>query len=256
MSAVPKVYAAIAAVMADLSSEGIAKTGKNTQQGYAFRGIDQVYNTLSSVLSKHGLLMLPKALSRECVERQTKSGGALFYSTVHMEFTLVAAEDGSSHVIQTYGEAMDSADKSTNKAMSAAYKYAAMQAFCIPTEGDNDADATTHEVKAANSSAAPNGLGTAKRDTGPGSIDGKDWWGAEGPGSSPAQAKRDGLDTLHDKLLHEASEQPNIVALREWCETHGSDIKQMPRAWRTLLREAVDGRLAELGGTPNERKAA
>lgn len=146
MTTTPKVYAAIAAVMADLSAEGIAKTGKNSQQGYAFRGIDQVYNTLSSVLSKHGLLMLPKALSRECVERQTKSGGALFYSTVHMEFTLVAAEDGSQHIIQTYGEAMDSADKSTNKAMSAAYKYAAMQAFCIPTEGDNDADGTTHEV--------------------------------------------------------------------------------------------------------------
>jgi hypothetical protein len=43
---------------------------------------------------------------------------------------------------------MDSADKSTNKAMSAAFKYAAMQAFCIPTEGDNDADAETHEVAA------------------------------------------------------------------------------------------------------------
>lgn len=43
---------------------------------------------------------------------------------------------------------MDSADKSSNKAMSAAYKYAAFQAFAIPTEGDNDADAHTHELKA------------------------------------------------------------------------------------------------------------
>jgi len=41
---------------------------------------------------------------------------------------------------------MDSGDKATNKAMSAAYKYALMQTFAIPTEGDNDADATTHEV--------------------------------------------------------------------------------------------------------------
>src|SRR5690606_36136914 len=38
--------------------------------------------------------------------------------------------------------------KATNKAMSAAYKYAAFQAFAIPTEGDNDADAHTHEVAA------------------------------------------------------------------------------------------------------------
>jgi D-mannonate dehydratase len=44
---------------------------------------------------------------------------------------------------------MDSGDKASNKAMSAAYKYAAFQAFCIPTEGDNDADSTTHEVAVA-----------------------------------------------------------------------------------------------------------
>ena len=43
---------------------------------------------------------------------------------------------------------MDSGDKATNKAMSAAFKYAAFQAFAIPTESDNDADSTTHEVKA------------------------------------------------------------------------------------------------------------
>ena len=41
---------------------------------------------------------------------------------------------------------MDRSDKATNKAMSAAYKYAALQAFAIPTEGDNDADASTPEV--------------------------------------------------------------------------------------------------------------
>jgi hypothetical protein len=32
--------------------------------------------------------------------------------------------------------------------MSAAYKYAAFQTFCIPTEGDHDADKTTHDVAA------------------------------------------------------------------------------------------------------------
>ena len=47
-----------------------------------------------------------------------------------------------------YGEAMDSADKATNKAMSAAYKYLCMQVFCIPTEGMEDADSQTHEVAA------------------------------------------------------------------------------------------------------------
>ena len=48
------------------------------------------------------------------------------------------------HIVKTFGEAMDSGDKATNKAMSAAYKYACFKAFSIPTEGDNDADATAH----------------------------------------------------------------------------------------------------------------
>jgi hypothetical protein len=146
MSDVPKVYSAIAAVMAALSAEGISKDKRNAQQGYNFRGIDDVYNALSPVLSRNKLVMLPRILSRTVVERQTQKGGVLFYVTVEAEFDLISAEDGSKHTIRTFGEAMDSADKATNKAMSAAYKYAAMQAFAIPTEGDNDADAQTHEV--------------------------------------------------------------------------------------------------------------
>lgn len=144
----PRVYVAIAAVMADLGKEGISKDRKNDQQGYKFRGIDDVYNALSPILSRHNLCMLPRILSREVTERKTIKGGALFNVVVEAEFDLVCSEDGSKHVIRTYGEAMDSADKATNKAMSAAYKYAAMQAFAIPTEGDNDADTTTHEVAA------------------------------------------------------------------------------------------------------------
>ena len=143
------VYQLIAAVMGDVAREGIAKDRNNAQQGYKFRGIDDVYNALSPILSRHGLLILPRVLERHETERQTKSGGAMFNVTVDVEFTLVSAEDGSTHVIRTFGEAQDSADKATNKAMSAAFKYAAMQTFCIPTEGDNDADASTHQIASA-----------------------------------------------------------------------------------------------------------
>jgi len=141
------VYKAINAVQADLSKVGVGKDSKNEQQGYKFRGIDAVYNALSPLLSRHGLCILPRVVSREVIERTNHKGTALFYVTVGMEFDFVASEDGSHHTVTTYGEAMDSGDKATNKAMSAAYKYACMQAFSIPTEGDNDADAQTHEVK-------------------------------------------------------------------------------------------------------------
>lgn len=140
------VYQMIAAVSADLCKEGISKDRKNQQQGYNFRGIDDVYNALAPIMSKHGLVVLPRCLSRESIERQNRSGGTLFYVVVECEFDFVSSHDKSHHTIKTYGEAMDSADKATNKAMSAAYKYACMQAFCIPTEGDNDADSTTHDL--------------------------------------------------------------------------------------------------------------
>lgn len=141
------VYKAIAAVQGELAKVGIAKTRKNKQgEGYMFRGIDDVYAALSPLLSQHGLCVIPRVIERISVERQSSRGNPLFYVTVHAEFDFVSSEDGSKHTAATYGEAMDSGDKATNKAMSAAYKYAAFMTFAIPTEGDNDADGTTHDV--------------------------------------------------------------------------------------------------------------
>jgi hypothetical protein len=151
-STVPAVYAKIAAVSAELAQVGISKGRKNQQQGYTFRGIDDVLNALAPMLANNGLVILPRCLSRVSTERESKSGGTLFYVVVEAAFDFVASVDGSSHTVVTFGEAMDSADKATNKAMSAAYKYATILAFCIPLVGE-DADATTHEV--AGRPAAP-----------------------------------------------------------------------------------------------------
>lgn len=144
-----KVYQAINNVQADLARVGIEKARKNVQQGYMFRGIDDVYCALSPLLAKHGLCILPRVVSRDMTERQTAKGGLLFYTVLTVEFDFVAVEDGSKHTIVTVGEAMDSGDKSSNKAMSAAYKYAALQAFAVPTEGDNDAEYQSHEIALA-----------------------------------------------------------------------------------------------------------
>jgi ERF superfamily len=150
------VYKSINAVQSDLATAGIAKDRVNSQGAtYKFRGIDDIYNALAPLLAKHGLCIIPRMLSRHCDERLSQKGNALFYVTVHAEFDFVSSFDGSKHTASTFGEAMDSGDKATNKAMSAAYKYAAFQTFCIPTEGDNDADAHTHEVKTKIIPASP-----------------------------------------------------------------------------------------------------
>ncbi len=142
-----EIYNAIAAVSGELAQRGISKDSRNAAQGFNFRGIDAVYNALAPLLAKHKLVILPRCIERTCVERTNSKGTALFYVTIKAEFDLVAS-DGSKHTVATYGEAMDSGDKATNKAMSAAYKYAAFQAFCIPTEETaTDADSETHEVQ-------------------------------------------------------------------------------------------------------------
>lgn len=150
-----EVYKAITSIQAELAKAGVSKEQTNTFDNYKFRGIDDVYNAMAPLLAKHGLCILPRMLSRSCEERQSQKGGALFSVTVDAEFDFVSSADGSKHIVKMFGEAMDRGDKATNKAMSAAYKYACFQAFCIPTEGDNDADATTHEVKANKSKITP-----------------------------------------------------------------------------------------------------
>lgn len=142
-----EVYKAIASIIGEMSTEGISKGSKNQQQGFMFRGIDAVYNALAPKLAKHNLMILPRVLSRSVTEKQTRNGGTLFYVVCDCEFDFVSAVDGSKHTVKVFGEAMDSGDKATNKAMSIALKYAAFQTFFIPTEANTqDPDASCHDV--------------------------------------------------------------------------------------------------------------
>lgn len=137
MSETPKIYGAITAAMADIGS--ISKSKQNKQQGFQYRGIDDVMNALYPILSKHGLFIAPEVLEHTREERQTKSGGNLIYSILKIRYTMYAG-DGSSVSATVIGEGMDSADKSSNKAMSVAMKYAMFQLFCIPTEEMKEMD--------------------------------------------------------------------------------------------------------------------
>lgn len=143
------IHKAMVAIAKQISTEGIGKTRKNTQQGYNFRGVDEVMQAFAPILADNAVFVCPKFSGREVIERQTKAGGALFYTVMTGEFTFTH-EDGSSITVGPfYGEAMDSGDKSCNKAMAVAFKYAMFQTFCVPLEGvtGGDADLQTHEVQ-------------------------------------------------------------------------------------------------------------
>jgi hypothetical protein len=144
-----QVYKAISDVQKALAEIGIGKGRKNSAQGYNFRGIDDVLQALAPLLSQCGLVVIPRVLSCSRETVVNAKGTTLFYVTVDVEYDLIGVGDGSKHTARILGEAMDSGDKATNKAMSAAYKYFALQTFCIPVEGVAiDSEQDSHEVAA------------------------------------------------------------------------------------------------------------
>ena len=138
-----EIYQAIIGVMADIGA--IGKDKKNAQQGFKYRGVDDVMNALQPVMVQHGLFVVPEIIDQKREERQTNRGGNLIYSVCTVRYTFYA-KDGSSVQCVVVGEGMDSGDKATNKAMSSAFKYACFQVFCIPTEEMKDPDAEVHTV--------------------------------------------------------------------------------------------------------------
>ena len=133
------VLKAINAVSLELSKTGIGKDSQNKEQNYRYRGIDAYLNSLSPLLAKHGLVVVPLYTSCESTEvAKTKSGAPILQSKVVGEFDLFAVSDQSKVTAIVAGEGRDSADKAANKAMSVAYKYMAAQVFCIPFVGMED----------------------------------------------------------------------------------------------------------------------
>ena len=153
--AAPSVYAAIAAITAEVAGNGIPKAHLNQIEQYQYRSIDDVLNRLAPLLAKYKLCVLPRVVERVAIDRHGSGDTLLVNVVLKVVYAIVSAEDGSSHLVEAYGEALDAGDKGTAKAMSAAYKGAMLQAFCIPVADANDADATSHRLKARTHEPAP-----------------------------------------------------------------------------------------------------
>lgn len=134
------IYKAMANIIKEIGH--ISKEKQTTGfANYKYRGIDDVYNAINPLMGKFGVFVLPMAQERTSEERKTSKGSAN-YVIMRMTYRF-CHEDGSYVECSTVGEAMDSGDKGTNKAMSIAMKYALFQIFCIPTEEMDDPDAVS-----------------------------------------------------------------------------------------------------------------
>lgn len=140
-----QIYKKMSEVMKEIGSVG--KDQKNVAQGFKFRGIDQFVNALYPALTKHGVFMTPRCVSErnelKDVTRSNGKSGVDKHVTILMEYDFFA-EDGSKVTVGPIpAEGLDSGDKATNKALSAALKYALIQTFSIPTEDMAEGDLET-----------------------------------------------------------------------------------------------------------------
>ena len=152
MENTPLIFKKIIEVMADINA--IGKDRRNQQQGFQFRGIDDVMNELHGSLAKCGVFVLPTVLEETRTTGKTKNGGDMFYTRLKINFGFYA-EDGSHVDAVVIGEAMDTGDKASNKALSIGLKYAMLQVFCIPTEDEKDPDAESPQPAAGTMQQQP-----------------------------------------------------------------------------------------------------
>lgn len=147
MESKPLVYQLIPKLMEEIGA--IGKDRKNPV-GFRYRGVEDALNNMHPHLVKLGLTVEIKCHDfkvENFVEKGKEKDRLQFHSTLLMDVTFVA-EDGSRSERTAAGEGLDTAgDKATNKAMSAAFKYAVFLGLCLPVEDGGLDDPDQHGRK-------------------------------------------------------------------------------------------------------------
>ena len=138
----PSVVACLSTAMEAIRS--VKKDSKNQSQGFNFRGIDAVVNAASPAFRAVGVVVTPEVRSVEYETVEVGNKRSLMQSCKVVVAYTFHGPAGDSITAVAPGEAMDSGDKATAKAMSVAFRIALLQALCIPTH-DTDPDEHSYE---------------------------------------------------------------------------------------------------------------
>lgn len=211
------------------SLTGVVKDSKNAHYKNDYASLEAVIDTARPCLTENGLCVI-------------QGIGAYVNGAISITTRLLHASgqwmDSEASVPLAKADA-----QGAGSAITYMRRYALMAALGLAPV-DDDGQAASAPV--APRQAPANGLGTAPRDTGAGSIDGKDWWNVNGPGLTPAEAKRQGLDKDYDEIRDGLRGALSIESWQDVCKTYSASIATMPKAWRTNLRDEADTRRAEL----------
>jgi ERF superfamily len=135
-----KLAAKLVRVMGAISH--IPKRGHNDFFNYDYATDADVADAVRKALVAEGVILIPSiedVREREVVTRKQQKE---IVTTVTMTFTFIDGEHGGSLTFRMSGAGQDGGDKGIMKAITAATKYAALKALCLPTGDDPEAEDT------------------------------------------------------------------------------------------------------------------
>ena len=220
-----KIAPALVAALAEIG--GVAKGADNPFFKSKYATLENVIDASKPILATHGiaLIQFPAAFSHGAMSLETV--------LIHESGEWISGSEA-------FGVATGKLDpQGVGSALTYARRYAQMAVLNMPAV-DDDGEAAMPRNQQQSGPKTPS----------PGTIsvqpEGDDWYGAEGPGMSASQAKKDGWGETLDGWLGAIPLIPTMDAWKTWCRDHDDDIKSLPKGWRVIIREAVDARKAEL----------
>lgn len=139
----------LAAKIAKISNEigKIAKSGRNSEQGYAFIEYSVVAAEIRAKQAEVGVAIVPQIEEYTADKVATAKGRIGFHYLLNMTFEVINTDNPEDKIqVKWVGEATDYGDKGVNKAITSAVKYFIMRLYNISEKGEKEADADTPEI--------------------------------------------------------------------------------------------------------------
>lgn len=224
-----KLFAKVAKVMTEVRK--LKKDGNNTFDKYKYISGDNAFEHIGGIMASVNLVILPSVYEIDTKEVQSKSGGIMYFTTVHAQITLADGETGETWTGEWFGEGSDRGDKSINKAMTAMMKYFLLRVFQIGSGEDADADSPDVTQKQATSTprSAPTPANNHSNASTTPSVD-----NIIGAWKTPADAYKWAADGGFTDNEHSARTRWSEIVKQDFgnaCNT--SNVKAVMRAFAT-----------------------
>jgi len=113
------------------------KTGENRGMNFKFVEVNEILLDVAPLFAKYAVVIFPTKIEPTKIEFGTTSRGGVS-THVFLNVTWEVTDGNTSLTVASFGEAIDTSDKASNKAQTAAEKQALQKLLLLANESDND----------------------------------------------------------------------------------------------------------------------